>query len=102
MTLLEVLGLLVTHLSVGTLYARANSRLCYEAAAHRWSRHGSRIVDQSYRERLVLHVVAWPVVWPVRVIGRVVTGPVGDSGTAYEMWMLMQEQVNLGRKEIER
>lgn len=98
--LLDALSV-VAYLVVGTLYARANAQRCFEAAAKAWSGRTSSVVIQSYRERMALYVLVWPLVWPVRLIARVVDAPVGDLDATYHLWQLTQEQINLGQKELE-
>lgn len=90
------------YLLIGTFYAKANSYRCYEEAARRWAKKGPDLVTQSYWERIALHVAAWPIVWPVRRIARAVSAPVGDFELTYRLWVQSQEQINLGRKELER
>lgn len=103
MIVLLVLFSVLAYLVVGTLYARANAQLCYAAAARMWAGRGGDVdlVNRSYRERVALHVLAWPAVWPTMVIGRVTNAPVGDLQTAYQCWQLTQDQMKLGRKELE-
>lgn len=94
-----IIGLVIVwYLYFGTLFARANARRCYEAAAKRWGSRSSRLVDESYRERLVAHVLLWPIMGVILLIARVVNEPVGDLDAAYQMWQMTQ----LGRKELER
>lgn len=88
----------MAYLTVGTCYARANSQRCYEAAVKKWST--SSTVSRSYHERLTVYVLMWPLVLPTNFIASVVTAPVGDLETAYQCWQGMQEQINLGRKEL--
>jgi hypothetical protein len=92
---------LACYLLVGTLYARANAQRCYSAAAKKWASRNIDLVNASYRERVALHVLAWPIVWPTQLIGRTVDAPVGDMESAYSSWKYMQEQVALARKELE-
>lgn len=105
--LLITLLTIPVYLGVGTVYARSQSQRCYEAAAKRWGnaavyRASARLVREAYRGRLAVHVLVWPVVWPANVITRIVTAPVGDLDTAYQCWLLTQDQIKLGRKELER
>jgi hypothetical protein len=91
---------IVCYLAVGTFYARASAQRCYEASAKRWPGQPD-MVTRSYWERLTVHVLGWPVVWPAQLVAGVVNAPVGDLETAYQMWKLTQDQMSLGRKELE-
>ncbi|MCW2904227.1 MAG: hypothetical protein JWO67_6492 [Streptosporangiaceae bacterium] len=103
--ILELLAVLVVYLGIGTLYARANSTRCYQAAAKRWATcqyQREQVITQSYRERLLVHAVAWVIVWPLNRVTAVVTAPVGDLEAAYRSWADYQQRIELGRKELEQ
>jgi len=110
MEALAFLGSLLTYLFIGAVFARSQSRRCFNSACARWGgsdqrARRSRVTQRSYQERLALCVLGWPVTAPARLIYHFASAPVGDLEAAamfYEISKRVEQDALRQRLQILR
>lgn len=71
--ILVLMGILIVHLAIGTLYAYKTSAYCYRKA-HRGFTENTR--DSAYNCMIAARVLAWEVVAPTVWLARIAKAPV--------------------------